>query len=114
MFITGVPINVDKDYPEFIGIKLIPLQPAAIIKNAGGIGIHIPYTIPYGKLIAKIPEGTIITIEHIVRKYNVENEANDTLMGRVDIPGYRGLFAVAICNAKEIDRCIDPRKFRII
>ena len=117
MFVAGVPINADKNYPEFIGIKLMPLQPAAIIKNDWGIAVHIPYTIPYGELVAKIPDGTVITIEHVIRTYNVKNEVGDTIMGRIDVPGYSGLVAVATCNGKEqwtIERCINSSKYKVL
>lgn len=117
MLMAGVPFNADKYYPEFIGVKLMPLQPAAIIRNAGNVGIHIPYTQPYGQLIARIPEGTIITINNIVRTYNVENEITDTIMGKIDVPGYRGLVAIATCDGREhwtLDSCIDSTKYKII
>ena len=117
MFMAGIPINADKYYPEFIGVKLKPLQPAAIIRNAGNVGIHIPYTKPYGQLIARIPEGTTITIDSVVRTYNVENEVTDTIMGKIDVPGYSGLVAIATCDGREhwtLERCIDLNKYKIM
>lgn len=120
MFMTGIPINADKYYPEYLGVKLTPLIfPAAIIEN-GKLEepyIHMPYDQPYGKKIADVPKGTVITIDHVVRKYNVENEIYDYVMGQIDVPGYKGFIAVGICNGRKnrnIDKCIDLTEYKIL
>lgn len=118
MFMAGIPINADKYYPEFIGIKLTPLiYPAAVINNGVIIYIHMPYDEPYGQFIAKVPERTVITIDHVIRKYNVENEIYDYVMGRIDVPGYSGFVVVGVCDGREhwaLDRCIDLTQYKIM
>lgn len=118
MFLAGIPMDVDKRYPDFIGLKLTPVvYPAVVIKNADVVYIHMPHDQPYGHFIASVPEGTIITIDHVIRKYNVEDEVNDVIMGQVNVPGYIGPIAVGCCNGKKhetIDKCIDLTEYKIV
>lgn len=121
MFMAGVPINADKDYPEYLGVKLTPLVfPAAVITNGRLVEkpyIHMPYNEPYGKKIADVPRGTVITIDHIVREYNAENEIYDYVMGKIDVPGYSGSVVVGVCNGREhwvLERCVDSSEFKIM
>ncbi len=121
MFMAGMPINADRYYPEYLGVKLTPLIfPAAVIKNGKLVEkpyIHMPYDQPYGKKIADISKGTVIIIDHVVREYNVENEIYDYVMGRIDVPGYSGFVVVGVCDGREhwaLDRCIDLTQYKIM
>jgi len=118
MFIAGVPINADEHYQEFLGIQLKTIvYPAAIINNGANTYVHMPHNKPYGKFIADVPESTIITIHHVVRKYSAKNDIFDHLEGQIDVPGYNGFVTVGICDGsmqkKLIEKCIDLTKYEI-
>ncbi|MFH1777532.1 MAG: hypothetical protein ABH952_08260 [Candidatus Omnitrophota bacterium] len=119
MFMSGIRFNVDKYYPKFIGVKLIPLKyPSSIKKNVNDFYIAVPDDAPeYDYAIANVPEGTVITISHVIREYTVENEINDFVMGQIDVPGYKGLVILGLCDGRKnwaIDRCIDLTKYKIL
>lgn len=114
-----MPIDADKYYPQFIGLKITPtVYPAVILKGSHGYGIHLPHNEPYGNFVADVPKGTIIIIEHIERQYNVYNEIMDTVIGKIDLPNFNGLVAVGKCDGRKksrlIGECIQLEKYKIL
>jgi len=91
----NVPFPVlSTKYHDLLGreIKtLVPLTLERDINTAGDNYVFINYIgADYGKKIADIPVGTILTIDHLNRKYHIEYGTSDELIVRLNIPGYKG------------------------
>ncbi len=116
----GMSFNVDEKYRNYIGVRVAPkIFPAAILSNGRNIEpyIHMPYNMPYGKFKAMVPEGTIITIVHIIRAYGPDDGVYDSVKGSINVPGYNGLVVIGICDGKKIptlEQCIDLKEYEIL
>ncbi len=119
---AGMPLRTDQ-YKEFIGIRLeVLLFPAVINKNPLKFGEIPTITVPiknnqYGHVVTDIPQGTIVTIHHINKKYNNYGEVFYEIFGFIDIVKYKGYVYLGECSSKKVSalgECIDLRKFRII
>lgn len=120
LFLMGEHFNVDRNYKEFIGIKVATkITPAAILMERSTPYIQMHYDKPHGLVYkANVPKGTIITVTHVLREYILSgDDVFDRVWGEIDVPGYKGPVMVGVCDGKkheDIYHCIESDKYEIL